>query len=269
MEIPDDAKLFIVDGQHRIEGLKRAVNDFEKRDLQDFHLPVVFLCTGNWTPPVGAEIEEGKQFITINKMQTGVKGELFDSFLLALDMAAKASDGKAISGLPEEIVTELRPRVRALLVVLILNAIQSSMWEGKVTRPNQRKGNTLVGQKAAVDSLKDFVNLQQYVESFPDETLGTLALNLMHYWEAIMDYYPNALAQPKDFWIQKRLGVTVFHRIFPKIDVLVQGEKSKANYAKVLKKAKMPSEHFWSKVGGAKGITSFSSVSALASEIWP
>lgn len=270
LEIPDEAELYIVDGQHRIEGLKRAATDLKQTDLADFNLPVVFLCTEKWRPSVDAEIEEGKQFVTINKLQTGVKGELVDSFLLALDTAAKAGGTQVVSGLPEEIVEMVTPRVRALLIALILNVTSGSVWQDKVQRPNQRRGISMVNQKAMTDSIEDFANLPSYVTNFPERNVGPLAVNLMHYWEAIMDYYPNALANPRDYWVQRRLGMVVFNRIFPKVDALLGGgSRLKADYTKALKKAKMPTEHYWSRGGDAKGVTSYTAVSKLSSDIWP
>lgn len=266
LEIPDDTELFVVDGQHRIEGLRHAVEDYGQADLGDYQIPVVILCPSLWGPNLEPDIEEGKQFMTINKMQTGVKGDLLDSFLLALDSASKFGSDKPTSGLPEDIVKMITPRVRALLVTLILNALPA--WEGKVTRPNQRKGDTLVGQKAMVDSLVGFVNHPSYVANYPK--VGPLAIHLNHYWEAIMDYYPNAVIQPKAFWVQKRLGATVFHRIFPQVDSLAGAPYDKASYTKVLKRAKMQSEHYWSKAGPARDLgTSFTAVSSLSSLIWP
>lgn len=266
LEIPDNAEIYVVDGQHRIEGLRHAVNNYGASTLKDFPLPVLFLCPSLWKSHADPEVEEGKQFITINKTQTGVKGDLLDVFLLALDSVTKAKSPETTEGLPDDIVNIITPRVRALLVTLILNNFPA--WRGLVSRPNQKRGNAIIGQKAMVDSLVDVVNSPTYKKKYPN--VGPLAEILHHYWEAILDYYPNAARDQKRFWVQKRLGAYVFHRIFPDIDSLALKPKTKASYAVALKALKMKNESYWSQTGEARSLgTSYAAVATLTGEIWP
>jgi DGQHR domain-containing protein len=265
LEIPEDKEIFVVDGQHRIEGLRHAVNNYGATEFEDYPLPVVFLCPSLWREHADPEVEEGKQFITINKMQTGVKGDLVDVFLLALTNLERTESALATTGLPEDIVKMIRPRVRALLTTLILNSLPA--WRGLVSRPNVRGGGTVIGQKAMVDSLVDLVNSADYVRQYPH--VGPLAIALSQYWEAILDYYPTAKADPKHYWVQKRLGAYVFHRIFPRVDALATS-KTKTGYTAALSRAAMKDERYWSKEGNARRVgTGYTAVTILANEIWP
>src|SRR5207249_5384585 len=109
------------------------------------------------------------------------------------------------------------------------------------------RGNTVIGQKAMVDSLDRVVNLPSYIKNYPE--VGPLAISLGHYWNAILDHYPNAAKDPKHFWVQKRLGAYVFHRIFPEVDSLATDPKDKASYTLALKAAKIKDEAYWSRTG--------------------
>ena len=265
LEIPDDKEIFVVDGQHRIEGLRYAVNNYGAAEFKDYPLPVVFLCPGLWREHADPEVEEGKQFITINKMQTGVKGDLVDVFLLALTNVARSESALATTGLPEDIVKMITPRVRALLTTLILNSLPA--WKGLVSRPNIRGRGTVIGQKAMVDSLVDVVNSADYVRQYP--SVGPLAIALSHYWDAILDYYPTAKTDPKHYWVQKRLGAYAYHRIFPRVDALATS-KTKAGYQAALSRAAMKDEQYWSKEGDARKVgTGYTAVTTLANELWP
>ena len=262
LEIPDDKELFVVDGQHRIAGLRRAVKEYGADALESYPLPVVIMVPTLWRKVADPEIEEGKQFITINKTQTGVKGDVIDVILLALTTIKKAEAAR--TGLPEDVVEMIDPRVRMLMVALILNSLPS--WSNLITRPNTPRGDTVVGQKAMVDSFK-FVNSKDYLAGFP--SVGPLAINISHYWEALRDYYPLAAAQPKQYWLQKRFGVYVFHRLFPIFDKLTT-DKSKNGYAAVLVSAMMKPQDYWGKFGEArtKG-TGLATIAAVVQEIWP
>jgi DGQHR domain-containing protein len=270
LEIPDDRPIYVVDGQHRIEGLRHAVSDYGLKQLEHYPLPVIFLPPSLWREAADPEIEEGKQFITINKTQTGVKGDLLDVFLLALHSVDRAQAALGAVGLPVEIVDLINPRVRALLVTLILNTTPGGPWKDLIARPNVRGAGTVIGQKAMVDSLDGLVNSATYKASYPEvKDIGSLAIAISHYWEAILDQYPSAQADPKHYWVQKRLGAYVFHRIFPMVDALA-AKKTKEGYKAALASAVMKSESYWSKTGSARGLgTSFTAVSLLSNEMWP
>lgn len=262
LEIPDNKEIFVVDGQHRIAGLKRSVKEWGADQLENYPLPVVIMVPTLWKKVADPEIEEGKQFITINKTQTGVKGDVIDVFLLALTTIKKAEEAR--TGLPEDVVEMIDPRVRMLMVALIMNALPA--WRGLMTRPNMPRGDAIVGQKAMTDSLK-FVSSKDYAAQYPK--VGHLAINLSHYWEALREYYPLAAATPKQYWLQKRFGVYVFHKLFPIFDKLAT-DKTKDGYAAVLKKALMKPQDYWGKYGEARTLgTGLATVAAVVQEIWP
>lgn len=99
---------------------------------------------------------------------------------------------------------------------------------------------------------------------------GPFAVSFGQYWQAIMSFYPNALAKPKDYWVQKGLGVAVFAMIFPEVDKFAK-TRDLSGYSAVLQsKAKMPPETFWGRNGQARTMgTSYAARTNLEKQIWP
>ena len=62
---PED-KLFIVDGQHRFEGLKYAIIEDEVDELLSFNVPITIIQSNS-------KIDEIRQFVLINRTQKNVK----------------------------------------------------------------------------------------------------------------------------------------------------------------------------------------------------
>lgn len=261
--VPDNATIYIVDGQHRIFGVQNAAT-WEK-GLRNFGLPAVFLCPANWETNVEAELEEGKQFLTVNKTQAAVKKDLLDSFLLPLNRAVERSGPSALNGLPNEIIKEMTPRRLALNITMTLTRL--SAWNGKIVLSNESKGpNSVIGQTTFVDSLVPLMKNKSYASRLP----GDIARDLNYYWNAILNIYPEARESPNDYYLQKRLGIFVFNYLFYTVDGDVV-EKSEESYRRVLRrKGKMRTSRFWSKGGQAslKG-TSYGAVTEVMWKLWP
>jgi hypothetical protein len=118
-----------------------------------------------------------------------------------------------------------------------------------------------------VDALKLYVvRAEQYADVVP----GELAIRFEHYWEAILSCYPKARDNPKDYCIQKGVGLPAFTMAFPKVDGSTS-DKSADGYRKVLKtKGSLPNSKYWGKKGSAYSIgTSFTNRKNVSARIWP
>jgi DGQHR domain-containing protein len=263
LTVSDDAKFYVVDGQHRVSGLKEAMKT--KPELELFSFPIVILCPSMWGRKFDPEIEEGKQFITINQTQTKVKPELVDSFLLQLSNSPSWSFPESLHGLPEDIKREMQLRVPALMATLDLNDMVA--WNRKIRRPNESRGDSIIGQKVMVDTIAEILRGGNYKKL----DSGPLAIRIDHYWQAILKRYPLAASNPRKYFLQKRLGLIVFNQIFPMIDAKTAQPRGVLNYQKVLrKKAKMPRQSFWGMRGQAKTFgTTYVNIDKLAKRIWP
>lgn len=266
IQVADDAELYIVDGQHRIRGLELALKvKGAKRRLRGFAFPAVFLCPTLWDKKLKPEVEEGKQFVTINKTQTGVKGDLVDAFVYSLLKPENLKPKFDLVGLPDEILREMGPRTRARAITVLLK--EWVPWHNLIRGPNENRGDTLLNEKALVDSLtRDVIRNPKYAKG----STSQLAVHLTHYWEAVMSFYPGAQNNPKHYWVQKLLGMAVFNILFPRADLRIK-VKTPISYRKVLlAHAKMPGVRFWGNKGKARQLsTSYSSRDNLAERIWP
>jgi len=263
--VPDNAVLYVIDGQHRIEGLRSSQKSDQKNvELRKFGFRAVFICPTIWKKVVNAEIEEGKQFIIVNKTQTGVKGDLVNAFVYSLSMTSLGKPKPDLSGLPSDMERLIEPVSKARNITLIIQ--HNYVWKNRINKPNEPRGKNVIGEKTMVDAIL------QYVINKPEYAMGggPLAVNIGQYWEAIMNYYPAAILNPKNYWVQKGLGVAVFTILFPAVDKLAN-DKTAEGYAKVLaKRAQMPDDEFWSKTGKARAMgTSYTARNDLTKQIWP
>ncbi|MCV5754768.1 hypothetical protein OFN51_38810, partial [Escherichia coli] len=76
LTLPFDEKLQIVDGQHRIEGLRYAIEEKGVDYLRDFPIPFVIMETPN-------RVVEMNQFRTINGTAKAVRTDLVNAILTA------------------------------------------------------------------------------------------------------------------------------------------------------------------------------------------
>src|ERR1035437_405101 len=73
LNMPDEAVMYLVDGQHRTEGYREALSDPKYNMDQQFEVPAIIMHEDSY--------EEAKQFIIINKTQKGVRPDLAERFI--------------------------------------------------------------------------------------------------------------------------------------------------------------------------------------------
>lgn len=151
LTLPDDTVFWIVDGQHRIEGLRELIK--LDKAFSDFPC-VVILMTAN------SEYEEAKQFMIINKTQKGVRPDLAERFIARM---AKREGTKELLNMPKATIRDIEWRPRATDIVDILNNeisddtdsnFYENPWYKKIQLPNEPRGTNTISQSALEDSLK-------------------------------------------------------------------------------------------------------------------
>lgn len=122
----------------------------------------------------------------------------------------------------------------------------------------------MTGQKAMVDSLDERVNAPHYVKFIqtPFRLRSISRVIGKPSWTLIL--LPR---RTKTLLVLRRLGAYVFHRIFPKVDVVVTDKTE--GFRAALTKAAMKSEQCWSRTGGAKKARNvYTAVTTLSKEIY-
>ena len=206
LTIPAGVRLWLVDGQHRLSGLERALTKDKAKWLADYPLPVTIV--------EGIDAyEEMRYFHVINTRQKGVPTDVVDRHLLAM----REAEGAALLEREGE---RNYLRARATKLCDLLNSDASSPWYGTILMPGEkRRPHHLMRQHGMVSSLDPVVR-DSFVKRLTDEEAGRLLLN---YWCAARERWQSAFEEPQAYVIQKALGAGALHQILPDILEVCRG----------------------------------------------
>jgi DGQHR domain-containing protein len=206
LAISYEHKLQVVDGQHRIEGLRYAIREKEELYLKDFPIPFVIMETPN-------RIVEMNQFRTINGTAKSVRTDLVNSILTAM----AASQGDSF------ISDKDKWRVVVTRVIDRLDKNEDSPWHNLILMPDEAgspKGSDgkVVRATSFMTSLKPVYDWLEYFNFLreADDLSGkadTVYDVLAPYWEAIHQVVPEAFENPNNYVIQKTPGLFSLHKL--------------------------------------------------------
>lgn len=181
--------LDVVDGQHRIEGLRKAAARQDR--LLDFPISVVI------APNMG-ETERMLQFVTVNTKQRvvdkGVESHIKARFSKMLDV-------EPLPYLPGWLRKDVEKGAdeRALEIVLALNGDESSPWHQRIQLADEPtiRGRSVIKQNTFVAALKR----HPLNKNHPYNNLALAAdkriVVLKNYWQAIDDLLIAPLGNPE------------------------------------------------------------------------
>ena len=197
-------RLYVVDGQHRISALKKAIEE-HGADIQNVKIP--FVCM------LGAsEFNEMEQFHVVNSNAKSVRTDL------ALDLLkSRAELDPDFAHLVEMKGKKWQVDAQVLTERL---AKSSSVWENKIRLPNEPSRGTTVPSASFVRSLKPLLAQPNLFKNI--KTVERQAQVIDAYWNAIRRVLPKAFEEPTSYSIQKGVGVEVLHAILPVVIVCVR-----------------------------------------------
>ncbi|MEO8458245.1 MAG: DGQHR domain-containing protein [Chloroflexota bacterium] len=200
LTIGAEVPLWVVDGQHRLYGLERAMKKDKAKWLGDYTLPVVIV--------EGIDAyEEMRYFHVINTRHKGVPTDVVDRHLLSM----REAEGAALIEREGE---KNYLRARATKLVDVLNNSADSPWKGMIRMPSQpAKPEQTMKQHGMVSALEP-VTKDSFVKRLTDEEASKLLLN---YWQAARDIWSQSFEMPGEYVIQKTLGAGALHQIFPDV----------------------------------------------------
>ena len=198
--VNDSSQLFVVDGQHRLEGFKAAIAE-SPHLFNEFMMPVTIGL--QWS-----EHYEIEQFHTINTTAKGIEPSL------ALEKITELFESAEYNHIIEERAEQRGDlwKIHTTQLVNQLNDSPGSVWFSKIKKGNQDKTEKkwTVPLNGFVNSLKPVVHSPLFTHSNQETHL----LILDAYWNAILKIYPGCLTEPQKYSLQKSLGVSVMHSIF-------------------------------------------------------
>lgn len=188
--IPDDTRLWVVDMQHRLEGIRTAHSE---GFLKDFLVPVLI------TEGLSA-IREAAQFYIINTRSRRMGVDLTRRLLI---------EHEDISDLTDVPDWELK----AVQIAIRLNLrLKDNPWYGRIREPeSERSSQHIATEKSFVPSLRWLLKAPRAKH----KSAAALARFLAGFWEGIRLSMPDPFQQPRSYLIQKTPGYMAFHRLAP------------------------------------------------------
>lgn len=197
VSIPDGETFWIVDGQHRLYGFKRAIEELGLERLRGYPLPIVVVEN----PSIE---DEANQFRVINETMKKVRTDLARR-ILALRVAglgAAARQEIRLAGRLWEAV--------AVDVLRSLNQEPDSPWCGRIQPPNVKKQpNHVIRELSFSTSLKPILSEKPYRTWSADRVAATMKA----YWRAWHSLVPQAFENPHEYVLLKTPGVFSLHQL--------------------------------------------------------
>jgi DGQHR domain-containing protein len=166
----------VVDGQHRLEGLKRAAQEDPR--VLNFEVPVNI---GVNLPPIAQMCH----FLIVNTTQKSVEKSVEQRIVARLSAALDVED---LPSLPKWILRTVESGEvdRAIKYVDYLNETEGSPWYGKVKMANSERGDSTISQKSLVKAIIKYVlTANNPMRIISDNDLEKECRLFLNYWKAI------------------------------------------------------------------------------------
>lgn len=208
--IPDDTRLWVVDMQHRLEGIRTAHSE---GFLKEFLVPVLI------TEGLPA-IREAAQFYIINTRSRRMGVDLTRRLLI------EHNEIKDLTDVPEW-------ELKAVQIAIRLNSrLKNNPWYGRIREPEgESSAQQIATEKSFVPSLRWLLTAPRAKR----KSASALATFLAAFWEGIRISIPETFQQPRSYLIQKTPGYMAFHRLAP-IVYRKHPRGSPEKYAKLFRK---------------------------------
>lgn len=195
IDIRDMCPFNIVDGQHRVEGLKMAAEKDPR--VLEFEVPVNIAINLS-------EIEQMCHFLIVNTTQKSVEEGVAQRIRARLTRAIGVDN---TPHLPKWIMSSVQKGEdeKALQFVDFLNDAPSSPWKDKIKMANDEASDGSINQKSFVKAIKKYVLVADnpVLNTEPDDRQHKIFLN---YWTALI----NIIGAEEPTVLYKYNGVELF-----------------------------------------------------------
>jgi DGQHR domain-containing protein len=223
LEVPPQEKWWIIDGQHRLEALERAMA--EDPIFENYPIPVTMFAFSD--PELYNEM---RQFYIHNSRVRSVPVDLV--WRLLQKMYRRMG---RVNLIESEGVPALRS-AQALDIADRLRKTENSPWKGKIIVPGiARTPDQFLSERTLVRSIMEIVK----ETTFSAMDANQLTDLLINYWEAIMDLFPKAV-NPQEYTLLRSTGVIAFNVAFPAVyaQCTLKGDFSKDAMESIINRIK-------------------------------
>jgi len=199
--IPDESlPIEVIDGQHRVQGLRAAVEEDE--NFANYPLIVSLFTLPN-------KYDEMLQFHIVNSRAKNVPTDLAQRHLY--QMSRKI-------GLPMLMLKEGERSAIGAYVTPVVDKLMTdpkSVWYQRVQLPDQasKDEGQIIRQRPLADSIYYIIKEKNTLM----KDLDKLTELLKDYWNALAEIFPQAFSDPEHYTIQRTPGVYSLHMVFPEI----------------------------------------------------
>jgi DGQHR domain-containing protein len=195
IDIDEIGPFNVVDGQHRVEGLKMAAEKDPR--VLEFEIPVNIAMNLS-------EIEQMCHFLIVNTTQKSVDEGVAQRIRSRLSQLLELED---IPTLPKWILNSVQKGEdeKALLYVDFLNSENESPWNGRIRMANDEYNEGSINQKSFVRAIKKYILVAHnpVFNTQPDDRQHRIFLN---YWKAVT----NLIGDDESLVLFKYNGVELF-----------------------------------------------------------
>lgn len=217
----DNAKFYVVDGQHRILALEKLIDEVDVEIWSRYQIPFTCMIGAN-------EDEEMEQFYLVNSKAKSVRTDLAYELLYQ-----RAQDPEVLASLVER---GQDWQVYAQGIVKRLSE-ESPVWRGRIRFASMEKGDTVMPSASMVTSLKAVLSSSYFKALTDDQQLKIIDA----YWRGIRGIFPEAFDEPSEFSLQKGIGVIVMHTLLMQVVEISRSQglplTEAETYTKVLRDA--------------------------------
>ena len=194
-----DERLWLIDGQHRVEGLKRAIE--RNADFEQYPVVVSIL-------QLPERFDELMLFYIVNRRQRGVPTELAYRHLQRM-LWERGTDW--LYELEGKIGVQ---RGLAAEVVDYLCEEPASPWHGRIQRVAEPRHEAhILRDKTMIRSVVEILK-EKVFEGMKVKELADL---LIDYWNAVSHIYPEAFQEPHRYTVLETPGLFSLNRLFPNV----------------------------------------------------
>lgn len=233
LTIPDDAVLWVVDGQHRSFGVNRGYEKDGAVELEEYPFPITIMTGVD-------RYAEMLHFNIINTTQRKMSTDIVDRHLVmkaqreGIDLIAKGKEKEY-------------NRAKATRIVDKLNELVGP-WFHQIAIPGvPGRDSGLIRQHAMVTSLEPVIK-DAFISTLTEDEMVKI---IGYYWEALKSVWQEAFATPDEYRVQATVGIYSLHMVLPSVVqvCLSEHELSQKKMQEIWSGTSVIAQ-FWKKDGG-------------------
>jgi len=203
LDIPDEKTLWIIDGQHRVAGLVKAIEQ-GAQELKDYPFPVVIMVNPD-------KFDEMRAFYLVNSRAKSVPTDVAER-ILQRTMLERGKEWIRMHEAKEVQRADRAVNMAGAVGVVDYLRSQCSVWKGMVAVPGEPKPNPYAAkQHTIVAALLEGPYKVSILAAFDPTDLGVL---VSRFWEAAEEVWPEAFKDPKLYSVRKTPGIWGLNMLF-------------------------------------------------------